>query len=79
MKKPKVLTTSDRSGNFNISTFGVKISVVMQLPWFKRIGLFIIPITVAGWLILVTVLVYTGYSFIEIDSRSHSVSDTLRP
>jgi hypothetical protein len=51
----------------------------MQLPWFKRIGLFIIPVTVAGWLILVTGLVYTGYSFIEIDSRSHSVSDTLRP
>jgi len=51
----------------------------MQLPWFKRIGLFIMPITVAGWLILITALVYTGYSFIEFDSRSHSVSDTLRP
>jgi len=49
----------------------------MNLPWFKRIGIFFIPVSLIGWLIALGGLVYAIYIFIEIDSRSHSVSDTL--
>jgi len=49
----------------------------MNLPWFKRIGIFFIPITIMGWLLLVAGIAYAVYLFIDIDSRSHSVSDTL--
>jgi membrane protein DedA with SNARE-associated domain len=49
----------------------------MNLPWFKRIGIFFIPISVVGWLLLLASLAYAIYAFADIDSRSHSVSDTL--
>jgi len=49
----------------------------MNLPWFNRIGILFIPTTIIGWLILLAGLAYAGYVFIDIDSRSHSVSDTL--
>ena len=49
----------------------------MNLPWFKRIGIFFIPTSIIGWLILLVGLAYAVYVFIDIDSRSHSVSDTL--
>jgi membrane protein DedA with SNARE-associated domain len=50
----------------------------MKLPWFRRIGIFFLPISVIGWLLLAGVCVYSVYVFIDIDSRSHSASDTLR-
>jgi hypothetical protein len=49
----------------------------MNFPWFKRIGIFFIPSTIAGWIILVAGIAFAIYSFIDIDRRSHSVSDTL--
>lgn len=49
----------------------------MNLPWFKRIGIFFIPKSIMGWIILLCGLVFAVYSFIDIDSKSHSVSDTL--
>lgn len=49
----------------------------MELHWFKRIGIFFIPVSIIGWLLLIVAVVYAVYVFIEIDSRSHSVSDTL--
>ena len=49
----------------------------MKLNWFKRRGIFFIPVTVIGWLILAGCLVFAVYIFRDIDSRSHSVSDTL--
>jgi hypothetical protein len=49
----------------------------MKFPWFKRIGIFFIPASIAGWLIALAGLIYAVYTFIDIDSRSHSVSDTL--
>ena len=49
----------------------------MELKWFKRNGIFFIPKSVAGWIILLIGVAYTVYSFIEIDRRSHSVSDSL--
>ncbi len=49
----------------------------MKLNWFKREGIFFLPISIIGWLILVAGIAFAVYSFIDIDSRSHSVSDTL--
>jgi hypothetical protein len=49
----------------------------MKLPWFKRNGILFFPISIPGWLIVTGGLIYAIYAFIDIDSRSHSVSDTL--
>ena len=49
----------------------------MHFPWFKRFGIFFIPKSLMGWIIFMAGLVYAVYVFIDIDSRSHSVSDTL--
>jgi hypothetical protein len=49
----------------------------MNLPWFKRFGIFFIPATIIGWVISLGGIVYSMYVFIDIDKRSHSVSDTL--
>ena len=49
----------------------------MHFPWFKRFGIFFIPKNLMGWIIFMAGLVYAVYVFIDIDSRSHSVSDTL--
>lgn len=49
----------------------------MNLPWFKRIAIFFIPTSIIGWSLLLSGLAYAVYVFIDIDSRSHSVSDTL--
>ena len=51
----------------------------MKLPWFRKIGIFFLPATFIGWIILIAGLAYAVYGFIDIDSRSHSASDTLRP
>ena len=49
----------------------------MNFPWFKRMGIFFIPVTLFGWVLLAGAFAYAVYVFIDIDSRSHSVSDTL--
>ncbi len=49
----------------------------MNLPWFKRKGIFFIPVTIVGWLVLLAGIVCAVYVFWDIDSRSHSASDTL--
>jgi formate hydrogenlyase subunit 3/multisubunit Na+/H+ antiporter MnhD subunit len=49
----------------------------MKFPWFKRIGIFFIPASAAGWIILLAGIVFAIISFMCIDGRSHSVSDTL--
>ncbi len=49
----------------------------MKIHWFSRKGLFFVPQHVIGWGIFAIALVYAIYLFIDIDSRSHSVSDTL--
>lgn len=49
----------------------------MNFPWFKRIGIFFIPANFIGWIIFIFGLIFAVYSFLDIDSRSHSVSDTL--
>ncbi len=49
----------------------------MNVNWFKRNGIFFIPSSTVGWIILLIGVTYAVYTFIDIDSRSHSVSDTL--
>ena len=49
----------------------------MNLHWFKRIGIFFVPVSLMGWIVLLGGIAYAVFSFIDIDSRSHSVSDTL--
>ncbi len=49
----------------------------MNLPWFKRIGIFFIPKSIIGWIMLLGGLIYAVFIFKDIDSRSHSASDTL--
>lgn len=49
----------------------------MKLNWFTRKGIIYLPAAVAGWVILVIAFAYAVYTFIDIDKRSHSVSDTL--
>ncbi len=49
----------------------------MNLPWFRRIGILYVPINLSGWVVLVAGIVYAIYLFVDIDGRSHSVSDTL--
>lgn len=49
----------------------------MNFPWFKRIGLFFVPVALIGWIILAAGLVFAVISFMDIDGRSHSGSDTM--
>ena len=49
----------------------------MKFNWFIRKGVLFLPASIIGWIIFVGCGVYAVYLFIDIDSRSHSVSDTL--
>lgn len=49
----------------------------MNLPWFKRYGIFFAPASIIGWIIFLGGIVFAVYEFLAIDGRSHSVSDTL--
>ena len=46
-------------------------------PFFKRDGMLVYPAGIIGWLLVLLLLAYCVYQFIDIDRRSHSVSDTL--
>jgi hypothetical protein len=49
----------------------------MNIKWFVRKGILFFPVSIIGWLIAIMAIGYCVYLFIDIDSRSHSVSDTL--
>ena len=49
----------------------------MNFPWFRRVGAIFIPTHFMGWLIALAAAVFSGYEFIQIDRRQHSVSDTM--
>ncbi len=49
----------------------------MKFNWFIRKGIFFLPASVIGWILFTFTAVYAVYVFIDIDSRSHSVSDTM--
>ena len=47
-------------------------------PLFARNGIFFRPVHIVGWLILLLAVGFEVYGFLDIDSRSHSNSDTIR-
>lgn len=47
------------------------------MNWFTRKGLIFKPSSPIGWAFIVIAIGYSVYAFIEIDSRSDSMSDTL--
>ncbi|WPU99316.1 hypothetical protein SNE26_25210 [Mucilaginibacter sp. cycad4] len=49
----------------------------MKLNWFTRKGIIYLPVSIIGWIILAVALAYAVFTFVDIDKRSHSVSDTL--
>jgi len=49
----------------------------MKLRWFTRKEGIPLPSSFVGWIILLAAVSYLVWKFIDIDSRSHSVSDTL--
>ena len=49
----------------------------MEKPWFKRKGLLFIPISTVGWLLLIVLIAYWIYTFIGVDMRTQSFTDTL--
>ena len=51
--------------------------MTMNLNWFTRKGIIYWPASIIGWIIFITAISYIIYLFVDIDSRSHSASDTL--
>lgn len=49
----------------------------MKLNWFVRKGILYWPVSIVGWVIVTGCILLAIYLFVDIDSRSHSVSDTL--
>ncbi|MCG6915867.1 hypothetical protein LJE86_18335 [bacterium BMS3Abin03] len=49
----------------------------MNLRWFVRKGILFFPVSIIGWIISLASIVLCVYLFMDIDSRSHSASDTL--
>ena len=47
------------------------------MRWFKPMGLLFLPVSLAGWLISFSAIAFCAQVLWVIDSRSHSVSDTL--
>ncbi len=47
------------------------------MNWFVRKGIFFRPASLMGWLIFAAGAAYIAWAFYDIDSRSHSASDTL--
>jgi len=47
------------------------------MSWFKPIGVLFRPASIAGWLVSAAALAFCVQVFVAIDSRSHSLSDTL--
>lgn len=45
--------------------------------WFRKKGILYWPISIAGWIIFIAVLIVLIVQFISIDRSSHSISDTL--
>jgi hypothetical protein len=49
----------------------------MKLNWFTRKGIIYWPASIVGWVILLLAVAYAVYTFIDINGRSHSVSDVM--
>jgi hypothetical protein len=51
--------------------------IPMNFNWFTRKGIIYWPASIVGWVIFILAVAYAVYLFVDIDSRSHSGSDTL--
>ena len=49
----------------------------MKLNWFVRRGIIYLPISIPGWLILALATGCAVYTFIDLNSSAHSVSDLM--
>lgn len=49
----------------------------MKLNWFIRRGIFYLPASIIGWIILTAAAAFAIYTFIDINNHSHSVSDVM--
>jgi len=49
----------------------------MNRKWFREFGLLYLPVSIPGWLATLLALAFCIHIFIFVDSRSHSVTDTL--
>lgn len=47
------------------------------MNWFQRRGFFFVPVARPAWIIFTVIVAYLVFAFLKIDSRSHSISDTL--
>lgn len=47
------------------------------MRWFRPAGLLFVPVSLIGWLFTAGALAFCAQVFWFVDSRSHSVSDTL--
>lgn len=45
--------------------------------WFKPVGIIYRPLSLAGWVLTLLAAGFCIHVFLRIDSRSHSISDTL--
>ena len=49
----------------------------MKQAWFKRVGWFYLPVSVAAAVVFLAAVVFCMNAFLAIDRHSHSVSDTM--
>ncbi len=49
----------------------------MKRNWFKRLGLFYIPVSLPGYVVSILAGAFCVNVFIAVDRHSHSVSDTM--
>jgi amino acid permease len=49
----------------------------MNPNWFKRIGWFYLPVSIAGGIICLLAAIFCFTVFLAVDRHSHSASDTL--
>ena len=49
----------------------------MKMKWFKRVGWFCVPASLAGFVICLFAAIFCTTVFLAVDRHSHSVSDTL--
>ncbi len=47
------------------------------MTWFRRFGPIYLPVSLAGWLVTLAGLAFMAQVFWAVDTRSHSLSDTL--
>lgn len=49
----------------------------MDRKWFRRFGIFYFPVSVTGWALTLLTGFISVRTFLMVDERSHSASDTL--